>query len=113
MGSLYCVKCTPAISRENLLQAAKLGRIATHRPVAEARRAASRVKQPSEHSLSRLKSFMFVQVRMALRTAALSSTIRIQYLRDLDMLVGAYLWFSPWVNTKICGNSYLTTLSVN
>jgi CRISPR-associated protein Cas1 len=44
-GSLYCVKCTPAISRENILEAAKLGRIATHSPAAEARRAASRAKQ--------------------------------------------------------------------
>lgn len=44
-GTLYCIKCAPAVSRENIIEAAKLGRIATHSATAEARRAASRIKQ--------------------------------------------------------------------
>ena len=43
-GSIYCVKCVPAINRERLIETAKLGRIATHSPVAEARRAATHMK---------------------------------------------------------------------
>ena len=44
-GSIYCMKCVPAINRERLIETAKLGRIATHSPVAEARRAATHMKQ--------------------------------------------------------------------
>jgi len=44
-GSRYCVKCAPIVNRENLLQQAKLGRIATHSPSAEARRSATQKKQ--------------------------------------------------------------------
>ena len=44
-GSLYCVKCVPAVNRENLLKQAKLGRIATHSQIAEARRSATQTKQ--------------------------------------------------------------------
>ena len=44
-GSRYCVKCVPIVNRENLLQQAKLGRIATHSPTAEARRSATQRKQ--------------------------------------------------------------------
>lgn len=44
-GSVYCIKCVPAINRENMLDKAKLGQIATHSPQAEARRAASHMKQ--------------------------------------------------------------------
>jgi CRISPR associated protein Cas1 len=43
-GSTYCSKCVPAVNRENLLQQAKLGRIATHSAIAEARRAATQAK---------------------------------------------------------------------
>ncbi len=44
-GSIYCGKCVPAINRESMLEKSKLGRIATHRPIAEARRAATHAKQ--------------------------------------------------------------------
>jgi hypothetical protein len=44
-GSLYCVKCVPLVNRNNLLQQAKLGRIATHSATAEARRSATQSKQ--------------------------------------------------------------------
>jgi CRISPR-associated endonuclease Cas1 len=43
-GSTYCPKCVPAVSRENMLTQAKLGRIATHSANAEARRAATHAK---------------------------------------------------------------------
>ena len=36
-GSEYCPKCVPDVNRENLLRQAKLGRIATHSAIAEAR----------------------------------------------------------------------------
>ena len=38
-GDKYCVKCRPTVSRENLAEAAKLGRVATVSPEAQARRA--------------------------------------------------------------------------
>jgi len=44
-GSTYCIKCVPLVYRENLLQQAKLGRIATHSALAEARRSATQAKQ--------------------------------------------------------------------
>jgi CRISPR-associated protein Cas1 len=44
-GSTYCAKCAPLVYRENLLQQAKLGRIATHSAKAEARRSATQAKQ--------------------------------------------------------------------
>jgi hypothetical protein len=44
-GSTYCRKCVPDVNRENLLTQAKLGRIATHNAIAEARRAATHMKQ--------------------------------------------------------------------
>jgi CRISPR-associated endonuclease Cas1 len=44
-GSQYCAKCVPAVNRENLLEQAKLGRIATHSASAEARRSATQTKQ--------------------------------------------------------------------
>jgi CRISPR-associated endonuclease Cas1 len=44
-GSIYCEKCVPAINHESMLKKAKLGRIATHSPIAEARRAATHAKQ--------------------------------------------------------------------
>jgi CRISPR-associated endonuclease Cas1 len=44
-GSQYCVNCMPAVNRENLLQQAKLGRIAAHSAIAEARRSATQAKQ--------------------------------------------------------------------
>ncbi len=37
----YCASCSIAVSRENLIEAAKLGQIATHSPKAEALRAAT------------------------------------------------------------------------
>jgi CRISPR associated protein Cas1 len=43
-GSTYCAKCVPAVNRENLLKQATLGRIATHSPIAESRRAATHAK---------------------------------------------------------------------
>jgi len=44
-GSRYCVNCVPIVNRENLMEQAKLGRIATHSPTAEARRSATQRKQ--------------------------------------------------------------------
>jgi hypothetical protein len=44
-GSRYCVNCVAIVNRENLLEQAKLGRIATHNPSAEARRSATQTKQ--------------------------------------------------------------------
>ena len=44
-GSVYCAKCVPDVNRENLLRQAKLGQIATHSAIAEARRSATQAKQ--------------------------------------------------------------------
>ena len=44
-SSVYCMKCVPAVNRESMLEKAKLGRIATHSPTAEARRATTHMKQ--------------------------------------------------------------------
>ena len=44
-GQRYCVSCAGQVSRENLIEAAKLGRIATHSPKAEALRAATQRRQ--------------------------------------------------------------------
>jgi CRISPR-associated endonuclease Cas1 len=43
-GRNYCVSCSVPVSRGNLIEAAKLGRIATHSPRAEARRAATQLR---------------------------------------------------------------------
>jgi hypothetical protein len=45
IGSSYCVKCVPLVNRDNLLQQAKLGRIATHSASAEARRSVTQARQ--------------------------------------------------------------------
>jgi CRISPR-associated endonuclease Cas1 len=44
-GCKYCHVCTPTISRENVLEAAKLGRLATHKPEAQAKRAETQKRQ--------------------------------------------------------------------
>jgi len=44
-GAQYCGACSPMALRENLIEGAKLGRIATHMPKAEARRAATMRRQ--------------------------------------------------------------------
>src|SRR5579872_6297621 len=44
-GAHYCRACSPMALRENLVNAAKLGRIATHTPKAEACRAATMRRQ--------------------------------------------------------------------
>jgi hypothetical protein len=44
-GSTYCAKCVRIANRENLLKHAQLGRIATHGPIAEARRSATQARQ--------------------------------------------------------------------
>lgn len=41
LGAQFCRTCSPMALRKNLINAAKLGRIATHTPKAEARRAAT------------------------------------------------------------------------
>jgi hypothetical protein len=43
-GAIFCANCTPLINRQAMLEKAKLGRIATHTPIAEARRSATRMK---------------------------------------------------------------------
>jgi hypothetical protein len=85
-GSRYCLSCVPIVNRENLLAQAKLGRIATHSPTAEARRSATQIKQfaairswnPSElprwlnekayrrEILPRLSKFTVKAIRLAL-----------------------------------------------
>ena len=47
-GKSYCVSCSAPVSRANLLEAAKLGRIATHSPKAEALRAATQRRHVAE-----------------------------------------------------------------
>lgn len=44
-GHRYCSSCSPAVSRENLIKVAKLGRLATHTPTAEERRAETQRRQ--------------------------------------------------------------------
>jgi hypothetical protein len=44
-GFKYCRGCVPEISRENVREAAKLGRLATHSPKAQARRADTQRRQ--------------------------------------------------------------------
>ena len=44
-GFKYCRACLPTISRENVREAAKLGRLATHNPEAQARRAETQRRQ--------------------------------------------------------------------
>jgi CRISPR-associated endonuclease Cas1 len=44
-GFKYCRSCVPAISRENVMKAAKLGRLATHSPEAQARRSETQRRQ--------------------------------------------------------------------
>ena len=41
----YCINCVPKVSRENLLEAAKLGRVATHSPEAESLRSQTQKRQ--------------------------------------------------------------------
>ena len=85
-GSRYCVNCVPIVNRENLLEQAKLGRIATHSATAEARRSTTQRKQfnairkwnPSElpswlnekayrsEILPRLSKFTVKEIRVAL-----------------------------------------------
>jgi hypothetical protein len=85
-GSRYCMNCVPIVNRENLLEQAKLGRIATHSATAEARRSATQRKQfdairkwnPSERPdwlnekayrskiLPRLSKFTVKAIRLAL-----------------------------------------------
>ena len=45
LGAPYCHACSPMANRENLINGAKLGRIATHMPKAEARRAETMRRQ--------------------------------------------------------------------
>jgi CRISPR-associated protein Cas1 len=85
-GSVYCAKCVPDVNRENLLRQAKLGQIATHSAMAEARRSATQAKQvqalrrwnPSElpkwldedfyrrEILTRLSGFTVKKIRLAI-----------------------------------------------
>jgi len=44
-GASFCQACSVAVARKNLINAAKLGRIVTHTPKAEARRAATMRRQ--------------------------------------------------------------------
>jgi CRISPR-associated endonuclease Cas1 len=44
-GFKYCRNCVTTISRENILEASKLGRLATHKPEAQARRAETQKRQ--------------------------------------------------------------------
>lgn len=47
-GAEYCGACSPMAHRNNLINGAKLGRIATHTPAAEARRAETMRRQEAE-----------------------------------------------------------------
>jgi hypothetical protein len=44
-GLKYCVSCVPTITKENILEASKLGRLATHTPQAQARRSETKRRQ--------------------------------------------------------------------
>ena len=44
-GARCCAGCAPLLSRANLLQTAKRGRLASHNPISEARRSATRMKR--------------------------------------------------------------------
>jgi CRISPR-associated endonuclease Cas1 len=44
-GFKYCRSCVPTISRENVMKAAQLGRLATHSPEAQARRSETQRRQ--------------------------------------------------------------------
>jgi len=44
-GFKYCLPCVPTISRENVANAAKLGRMNTHNPAAQARRSETKRRQ--------------------------------------------------------------------
>jgi CRISPR-associated endonuclease Cas1 len=44
-GFKYCRACVPTISRQNILKAAEIGRLMTHRPQAQARRAETQRRQ--------------------------------------------------------------------
>lgn len=44
-GSTYCYTCVPSVSRTNLIEVAKLGRLATHTPAAEALRSETQRRQ--------------------------------------------------------------------
>ena len=44
-GFKYCLACVPTISRENVVKAAKLGRMNTHSPEAQARRSETKKRQ--------------------------------------------------------------------
>jgi hypothetical protein len=48
LGKRYCVLCSVAVSRRNLIEAAKLGRVATHSPKSEALRAATQRRHAAE-----------------------------------------------------------------
>ena len=47
-GKNYCVTCSVSVSRANLIEAAKLGQVATHSPKAEALRAATQRRHVAE-----------------------------------------------------------------
>jgi CRISPR-associated endonuclease Cas1 len=49
-GFKYCRKCVPTISRENILKAARLGRLNTHNPAAQARRSETQRRQHAARS---------------------------------------------------------------
>ena len=44
-GSKYCLRCVLTISKENILEASKLGRLVTHKPQAQARRSETQRRQ--------------------------------------------------------------------
>jgi len=44
-GHRYCLSCNTAVARENLIEVARLERLATHDPTAEARRAETKRRQ--------------------------------------------------------------------
>jgi CRISPR-associated endonuclease Cas1 len=47
-GMKYCTDCAGTVAKENLIEAAKLGRVATHRPEAEALRARTQRRHAAE-----------------------------------------------------------------
>jgi hypothetical protein len=48
LGKIYCASCAVAVSREGLIEAAKLGRLAGHTPEARARQAEKQLRHAAE-----------------------------------------------------------------
>jgi hypothetical protein len=119
-GSLYCAKCVPAVNRENLLNQAKLGRIATHSAIGEARRSVTQARQaralrnwhPSDlptwldedcyrrEILPRLSKFTVKKIRLAIDSLIPTQRSSDAEYRSLIRGIGCY-----WQNSRVIEDS--------